>query len=402
MACQSNDHGPGESDDQGGGGSGATQAESTGATTNPTTSSTTGLIATFTSGDTGGEVCEQGEATAELVPTNLLFVVDKSGSMNCNAPPLDEECLLPVKQNEQEPSKWESTRAALVGPDDTATADVDESGVLRTLVDTPGLSAGLIMFPTDSRCAILPSGELTTEMAALDGEQTDALAAALEIQPDGETPLAGAAIRGLDILRAQLVSGQISGHSYLVLMTDGVETCQPDALEDLKGYVTQALEYFDIRTYVIGAPGSAESRALLSEIAARGGTAQGPDCEHGGAMPTIGDCHIDLTESDDFSGDLAAVFSAIASDTQASCDFDVPENAFVDPSKVNVVFTSEDGQEETFFMDDRDCGTESDGWQYTSEAKEKIVLCGSACRRVRTDFEGHVRVLFRCLDTVVK
>jgi len=375
----------------------------TGGPAKPTTNSTTGVLApTLTSGDTGGEVCEQGEAPAELVPTNLLFVVDKSGSMNCNAPPLDEECLLPIKQDEQAPSKWESTRAALVGIDDAATVDVDERGVLRTLVDTPGLSAGLIAFPTDSRCAILPRGELTTEMAALDGEQADALATALESVPDGETPLAGAAIRGLDILREQLVSGQLSGHSYLVLMTDGVETCQPDALEDLKGYVTQALEYFDIRTYVIGAPGSAESRALLSEIAKRGGTAAGPDCEHGGEVPTNGDCHIDLTESMDFSGDLAAVFSSIANDTQASCDFDVPENAFVDPSKVNVVFTSGEGEQETFLMDDRDCGTEADGWQYTSEAKEKIVLCGNACQRVRADFEGSVRVLFRCLDTVVK
>lgn len=366
---------------------------STSATAGPTTNST-GIVdlPNVTGGEIGDGVCAQGEAPAELVPTNLLFVVDKSGSMNCNAPPVDEACLLPAKKNEQEPSKWESTQAALVG----------ENGVLRTLVDTPGVSAGLITFPTDSRCAILSRGELTTDIALLDSGQADALATALSTTPDGETPLAGAAIRGLDILRAQLVAGQLSGHGYLVLMTDGVETCQPDALEDLKVYVTQALEYFDVRTYVIGAPGSAESRSLLSELAQRGGTASDPDCEHGGEVPTTGDCHLDLTESTDFAGDLAAVFSGIANDTQASCDFDVPEDAFVDPGKVNVIFTSGDGQEETILMDDRDCETEADGWQYTSEAKEKIVLCGDACQRVRAEFEGHVRVVFRCRDTEVK
>lgn len=401
VACQSSDPSSAETDRQGAGGS-ATEAASTGGTAQPTTNSSVGVVPNATASHSGEEVCEQGEAAAELVPTNLLFVVDKSGSMNCNAPPLDEECLLPAKEYEEEPSKWEITRAALVGTDVAATADVNESGVLRTLVDTPGLSAGLITFPIDSRCAILPSGELNTAIALLDGGQANALAAALEIVPDGETPLAGAAIRGLDILRAQLVAGQLSGHSYLVLMTDGVETCQPDALEDLKIYVTQALEYFDVRTYVIGAPGSADSRALLSEIAQRGGTASASGCQHGGDVPSMGDCHIDLTESTDFAGDLLAVFSAIAQDTQASCDFDVPEDAFVDPGKVNVVFTSGDAQEETFLMDDRDCETEADGWQYTSEEKEKIVLCGTACQRVRSEPQGSVRVVFRCRDTEIK
>ena len=399
VSCQSSAPASAADDPQGNAGSESAAATTTAGAGGGASNTSAGLV--LTGGGTGSEICEQGEAPAELVPTNLLFVVDKSGSMNCNAPPLDEECLLPVKQDEQEPSKWESTQAALVGMDAADTADVDESGVLRTLVDTPGVSAGLITFPTDSRCAILPRGALTTEIAPLDSAQADALATALTATPDGETPLAGAAIRGLDILREQLVSGQLSGHSYLVLMTDGVETCQPEALEDLKLYVSQALEYFDIKSYVIGAPGSAESRALLSDIAQRGGTASDPECEHGGEVPTTGDCHIDLTGSADFSGDLAAVFSGIADDTQASCDFDVPADAFVDPGKVNVLFTS-DGHEETILMDDRDCVREADGWQYTSEAKDKIVLCGNACQRVRAELEGSVRVVFRCRDTEVK
>ena len=349
----------------------------------------------------GDDVCASTETSAELVPIHLLFVVDKSGSMNCNAPPHDTECLLPEKKVASEPSKWESTRAALVGEDEPMT-DQDETGLFRQLIDAQGLSAGLITFPVDSRCAILPRGELTTHIAPLNVSQVNDLDVALTLNPDGETPLAGAAIRGLDILREQLVAGELTGKSYLVLMTDGVETCQQAALQDLKAYIPVALDGFDIHTYVIGAPGSEGSRALLSEIAYLGGTAQGGECDHGAATATVGDCHLDLTESADFSGDLAQVFKNLARSTQASCDFEVPQDAFVDPSKVNVVFTPSDGAEETVLFDDRDCTTAANGWQYTSAAQEKIVLCGPACERLRTDAAGQVRVVFGCEDTLIR
>jgi hypothetical protein len=322
--------------------------------------------------------------------------------MNCNAPPHDNECLIPEKKVEEEPSKWESTWAALVGPDDTSTTDVDERGLFRTLTDTQELSVGLITFPVDDRCAILERGELTTAIAALDGAQVEALGLGLAITPQGETPLAGAAIRGLDILRDGLVSGKLEGNSYLVLMTDGVETCQESALEDLKTYVSVALVGFNIHTFVIGAPGSEGSRSLLSELAFLGGTAPNTACDHGSEAATAGDCHLDLTESDDFSGDLAEVFSEIAASTQVRCDFDVPQDAFVAPDKVNIVFTPTEGSEVTFVRDDRDCETEADGWQYTSEAKEKVVLCGDACEQVRAPSGGRVRVFFGCRETILR
>jgi hypothetical protein len=348
------------------------------------------------------DVCAEAEASAQLVPTNLLFVVDTSGSMKCNAPPVDELCELPQKKDDHEPSKWESTQAALVGLDDSNTTDLNEEGVLRSLVDTQGLSAGLITFPVDDRCAILERGEFTTQIAPLSPTQLEAIESDLQLIPDGETPLAGAAIRGLDILRAGLVSGTLPGNSYLVLMTDGVETCQPSALEDLRSYVTQALEDFGISTYVIGAPGSANSRSLLSELAYVGGTPSTPSCQHGSTTVTEGNCHIDLTESSDFSGDLTRVFSGIADETQSACDFDVPNDAFVDPEKVNVMLSKQGASEETIPQDDRDCQGDANGWQYTSSAQEKIVLCGEACQRVRTGTEGQVRVVFGCQETVVR
>src|SRR5688572_4530169 len=81
-ACQSN--GPTERDEPGSGGSGSAPGTTAGETAKPTSNPTAGIVPSLTGGGTVDEVCEQGEAPADLVPTNLLFVVDKSGSMNCN------------------------------------------------------------------------------------------------------------------------------------------------------------------------------------------------------------------------------------------------------------------------------------------------------------------------------
>lgn len=353
-------------------------------------------------GDGDGDVgCAQAETSAQLLPNNLLFVVDKSGSMNCNAPPSDNECLLPEKKVDNEPSKWQSTHAALVGTDDPDT-ERNEQGLFRQLSGDLGLSAGLITFPVDSRCAILPRGDLTTDIAPLDAAQVEALDSALTLVPEGETPLAGAAIRGLDVLRERLVSGELTGNSYLVLMTDGVETCQAAALDDLKEYVPIALWGFDIRTYVIGAPGSEGSRALLSQIAHLGGTSRTASCQHESEAATEGDCHIDLTESQDFSGDLAQVFQELGQSAQASCAVDVPQDAFVDPDKVNVVFSTSEGARETIYYDDRDCSTSAHGWQYTSKEQERILVCGQACERLRADPGARLKVVFGCEETLLR
>ena len=349
-----------------------------------------------------GPTCAESDAAAQLVPTNLLFVVDSSGSMECNEPSVQAVCDKPQREEEDSASKWEITQSALVGHDDEDTADTDETGAIRTLVGTQGLSAGLINFPIDDYCGVPKAGNLSVEFGKLNNSLVDEFDVALNIAPDGETPLAGAAIRGLEALRRQTVSGELEGNSYLVLMTDGVETCQPGALDDLKDFVQVAEEGFNIKTFVVGAPGSEDSRALLSEIAFLGGTAASEDCSYGAKNETKGDCHVDLTTSTDFAGDLVSVFRDITDSTQATCDFDIPQSALVDPNKVNVLFTPSKGKEEQVFLDERNCENKADGWQYTSAEKKKIVLCGDICDRVRADPEGRVDVVFGCQDSIVR
>ena len=83
---------------------------------------------------------------------------------------------------------------------------------------------------------------------------------------------------------------------------------------------------FNIRTFVIGAPGSEEARGLLSQMAFEGGTASSPDCDHSGDRADEGDCHFDMTKTQNFAADLAAALAAISRTKVLSCEYDVPTN----------------------------------------------------------------------------
>lgn len=345
-------------------------------------------------GGFGGGSCAESEGEADLVPANLLFVVDKSGSMNCNPPPIDNTCSVPEKVDPGELSKWEITQDALTGP----------NGALQTLAGQAGISVGMSLFPLDDNCQVVESGDTTVPIALLDQDQMTALQNAIDVEADGQTPLAGAAIRGLEALRLGIHAGDLPGDNYLVVMTDGAETCQPDALDDLLAYVEQALEYYDIKTYAIGAPGSEGSRTLLSQIAILGGTRKSDDCAE---TPTQASesCHIDLTESTDFEADLGSEFQGITEATTQTCEYDIPQNALIDPSKVNVEYTPTGGQTELIAQDPPATGDEqcegAEGWQYTADGTQ-IVLCGQICQDVLADPGAEVRVVFGCKETVVR
>ena len=342
----------------------------------------------------GADSCAESTASANLVPANLLFVVDKSGSMNCNAPPTDPTCAEPQKVDAAEASKWEITQEALTGP----------SGALQTLAGQAGISVGLIAFPLDDNCQVPGSGEVTVPIERLTSEHLDALQAGLSLSADGQTPLAGAAIRGLEAIRLGIHAGELEGDNYLVVMTDGAETCQEDALEDLLAYVADARTHYGIRTYAIGAPGSEASRSLLSELAVIGGTRRSDDCSEDPTHASES-CHIDLTESDDFEADLGAEFRGITEATTQTCEYDVPKSAFVDRKKVNVEYTPSGGETELVPQDPGESGAAqcegAEGWQF-SEDGSQIVLCGQVCADVLADPEAKVRVVFGCKETVVR
>jgi len=330
--------------------------------------------------------CASAEVTGRLDQANLLFVIDRSGSMNCNLPEDGQssaDCaVFPAKRNMSLPSKWELTRDAL-------------KAAFRRLQMDGNARVGINMFPmpgTDCRPWEQTQADPPEPVASIDVQTLDAahnmgLATFLDgVMPGGQTPIAGASILGYRYLQSRIVSGSLDGNFFLVLMTDGAETCATDALPALiqnpDGFVYNA-GLLGIPTFVIGAPGSEEARGLLSEIAYIGGTARSAGCSH---APTgnVGDCHFDMTRSTDFATDLAAALAAINT-TVLSCEIDVPSGANVDRSKVNLEIGlpgMTGGM--TIGKDDRSSCATANGWQYKANDPSKIELCGSACATAKT------------------
>jgi hypothetical protein len=355
-----------------------------------------GLGGSFGQGGDSGidEECARSTEKAELIPANLLFVLDTSGSMNCNPPDgdavLGERCArFPRKEDASRPSKWEVVRSAL-------------STALGGLVGRPQLSAGLALFPSDDACGIGAAPSVPIEL--LDSAHLATIEASLEqVTPEGETPVAGATILSYAHLADALKKGSLSGNSFVILLTDGAETCAPQVLDQLVGTDVPNARLFDIRTFVIGAPGSESARSLLSRVAWEGGTSTSEDCDHAESATDVGDCHFDTTTTEDFETELASTLAAITKNQEIACILDVPQNpsgGAVDLDRVNVTFRPETGEAERILNDSKvSCAEGAEGWQY-SEDRKRILLCGSACSRVR-DASGELEIVLGCPTAVV-
>ena len=355
-------------------------------------------------GGEGTDTCAASKQEAELTPANLLFVIDKSGSMNCNPPEGDEalnaRCAnFPRKEDLSLPSKWDVTIDAL-------------TNALDSLAEQPNVGAGLMLFPVPERAPAQSSGrakscfvdgEADVTVGDLDTSNRSELGDVLDaVNPEGETPIVGATILGYKYLSEAIRDGDLEGNHFVVLLTDGAETCEPGQLSDLVNRDVPNARLWNIRTFVIGAPGSEQARSLLSQIAWEGGTASSTSCSHGGARADRGDCHFDMTESTDLAADLNAALQEISRTKILSCEYAVPENpdgTGVDLNKVNVTFTPGGGDAERIPQTDGDCDTD-DGWQYSPDFA-KIRLCGGVCDRVQADAEGEVSIELGC-PTVVR
>jgi len=341
--------------------------------------------------DGGVTSCAASEQQAVLIPANLLFLIDRSGSMNCNPPEgdsaLNELCKTdPVKQNPSDPSKWEVTREAL-------------RGALDSLADKPNVSVGISVFPKPhdtENCLVAEQPDVAIER--LDTAHRAEIDGFLDgVAPRGDTPIAGTTILGYRYLSERIRSGELTGNTFVVLFTDGAETCDANYLGQLVERDVPLATRFNIKTFVIGAPGSEDGRALLSQMAFGGLTPRTSSCDHSAASVSAGDCHFDMTTSTDFAGELALALQAI-SDASLSCQLDIPRNPSgggVDLNQVNVTFTPGAGDVVSVLRDDRACDSEAQGWQYSADGT-KIVLCGSICDQARSDATGQVKIALGC------
>ncbi len=348
-------------------------------------------------GSTGPEVCPDasGVYPVEAAPSNLLFLLDRSGSMHLRVG--------------EDGTRWTLTTAGLA---DILTSVSDDT------------MAGLAMFPSGDApvtcCSVTPgnfidcecaAGELPTPEARCEAETYDALAvpfAKLDAGHEADlmaavtasdeefywgTPLAPALAGTIDAAAALSLPGVTS----VVLLSDGLPTSCDSTADPTANDVARALDAAalgsssGIRTYVVGIDGEAASSdpatdlaINLSQLAAAAGTARFAGCE------ATNDCAY-LVNVDNFEQALAEALTSIALEA-ASCTFDLPMpgGGLPDYDAVNITVTSE-GQTHQISKDT----SHSDGWDYTPSSTQ-VVLYGSACELMKNDAGAKVEVIVGC------
>ncbi|MET0413297.1 MAG: vWA domain-containing protein [Polyangiaceae bacterium] len=316
-------------------------------------------------GDDGADeescLAEVIEATA--IPPVIQFVVDTSGSMNWVAG---------TERNPEqgERSKWEITALAL------------DQAINRM----PDLAAvGFSYYPNQN-----PDGEtcfnaqVGVPIAALSSEQRDLVERAnAAVTPLGGTPTHAAYAYGL----RQLLDSDLPGAKFMLLITDGIPTytleCSGNGRDRVDGQplieaVTAAAADDDVRTFVIGSPGSEEARAELSEMASLGQTARVPCSDD--ASPF---CHFDMTTEPDFADALSRALGEITN-VAVGCDYAVPPpppGLQLLRSAIRVWFEDSAGAVTEFSQDAAgDCAS---GWQLSNDGRS-LHLCPSSCDVVQS------------------
>lgn len=254
---------------------------------------------------TGGStfIVSDGSTTSSCTDqvVTVLFVVDRSGSMNCNLPPITssascETMSPPAQVDTTQPSKWEAI-------DQTLSSAIDQ---LIPLDPAVHVRVGLSYFSTDTVCGA--NSAPAVPVADATPAHLDLIRQSMTAQtPVGGTPLVGATILGYKHLYQTL---NVTGNAHLILISDGADSCAGayaanpeigagDQVANLISIHAPLALDVGIKTWVIGAPGSEPARYTLSNLAIAGGTRRSATCTAGVSTDsTSGDCHYDMTQGD--------------------------------------------------------------------------------------------------------
>lgn len=315
-------------------------------------------------GPTGtASACVTEVASAELAPTNLVFVFDKSGSMGDEATGFD-------------PSKrWNPVK----------------SGMEQFFADpySATLRASLNFFPlSDDTVETACSHPYASPVVALTVASDPAFVSALETtKPSGGTPTLPA-IQGAIAYAKDLAKTRPGEKTAVVLVTDGepgfnvngvfAPGCSDNTVDKVVA-AAEAAKAAGIPVYVIGAGTEKKNMDL---IAAGGGTSKA--------------FIVSVNDPTATSAQFTAALADIRSKT-VSCTFDIPappKGAELDKSKVNVIVVK--GSEQTLVGYSQDC-SDATGWQYDNpDAPTRIKLCAQACSDAQKNPDTFVKLAYGC------
>jgi hypothetical protein len=306
-------------------------------------------------------------ASAELAPTNLVIIYDKSGSMGDTRTGFD-----PAK-------RWI--------PVGTGLKDFFADPYSRTV------RASLQFFPLsddtiETTCAHAYGRPVVEMTPANDRAIVDALD---RTTPSGGTPTLPA-LEGAIAYAKEVANARPGEKTIVVLVTDGepgfwnpatstyVAGCPNNDVAHVAAAAEAArLGAPAVGTYVIGVGPKLEA---LNGIAAAGGT--------GAAIM------VDANEPTATKTSIVGALDGIRR-KESSCDFAMPkppEGESLDPMAVNIALRAPDGAESVLSYS-KDCAT-PDGWRYDDPNQPgRVVLCQASCDVARRS-AGNVAIAFGC------
>ncbi|PKN47164.1 MAG: hypothetical protein CVU63_06720 [Deltaproteobacteria bacterium HGW-Deltaproteobacteria-20] len=345
-------------------------------------------------GDTGDPICGGQTVVGDPIVTNLLVVIDRSGSMKQTPTGFVD-------------NKWDT----MVGSLKTALEGIQGE-----------MNIGLLFFPDASVASVSGCGmsEGDDVLISIDEGTVTVPLIASELDkaandPDGNTPTADA----LALAHRYFTVGpgsSLTGEKYVLLALDGGPNCNPDitcaaascttnidrsvldptasacpidpasccdsapeaCLDDTATTAqVSALSNEGIPTFVVGIPGSDLYANVLDSLAVAGGV----------PASTTSPKYFEVSDPDALTQTLIEITRALVK----TCEFQLAETP-PDPDKVNVYVDGEvlpqDGP---------------DGWHYdNSTTPPTIVITGATCDELETTGAESVTFEFGCPTITVK
>jgi hypothetical protein len=319
-------------------------------------------------GPTGtSSACVTEVASAELAPTSLVFIFDKSGSMGDATTGFD-------------PSKrWNPVKA----------------GMEQFFTDpySKTLRASLNFFPlSDDTIETACNHPYGTPVVSLTVASDPAFASALDTTtPSGGTPTLPALKGSIDYAK-QLAASRPGEKTAVVLVTDGEPGFwNPDANAfepGCPGNTVANVAATAAESYAAGVPvyviGVGPQLSALNSVAQAGGTTAA--------------VMIDVNDPGSTTDQIKTALADIRK-REVACEFALPpppEGEQLDPFAVNVVLKNADGSDKVVLGYSKDC-TDPNGWRYDDpNAPKQIVLCSAACGDAKTSTDGKVSIAFGC------